>query len=531
MSHGKLANLIVAPRSRFYQGNFGRLFPDLPGWSPANVPPQKWEEHFLEFANEHMVEFAKKDNAGKFVPVIPSDLSKKQNEDTSLDSDIPAGYTYFGQFIDHDVTLDATPLGQAEADPNRLHNFRTPRLDLDCVYGGGPAQSPYLYEHHETGAERGRMTGKMLVGKIADTEFGDLPRNAEGRALIGDMRNDENAIVAQIQLAFIKAHNELAETVAAKNPHFNGGEVFAEARRILQWLYQWIVWHDFINRITLNDIRECALRNATKKSCGDRKQLELGLKDIYNWKKQPFMPVEFSVSAYRFGHSMARASYQTNIVKGFGNFVPLFDVTRPRSNDLSGFGPLTTDRVVQWDWFLDMDSRGPFPQMARQMDTKLSNALMFLRENQGPDSATIAENKLPVLNLLRSVRMEMPSGTAVAKKLGIEPLKLENGEPDALWFYILREAAKQAEGNNLGQVGSYIVCSVFAGLLKGDGNSWVNRDPCWTPDDEPILAEHAKEWTSDSKGEWQLSSIIRMSGLPVNADDVNDRTANGNASA
>ena len=123
--------------------------------------------------------------------------------------------------------MDPTPLSGAEIDPNRIKNFRTRRLDLDCIYGAGPGDQPYLYEHDGV-----RMTGRLIVGQVDNTGFKDLQRNAEGRAIIGDMRNDENAIVAQIQLAFIVAHNRLVNEAEAQGVK-SGAERFERARRSL----------------------------------------------------------------------------------------------------------------------------------------------------------------------------------------------------------------------------------------------------------------------------------------------------------
>src|SRR5215213_1305385 len=53
--------------------------------------------------------------------------------------DITGGYTFFGQFIDHDMTRDTTPLALAKKDPRGALNFDTPFFDLGSVYGRGPA--------------------------------------------------------------------------------------------------------------------------------------------------------------------------------------------------------------------------------------------------------------------------------------------------------------------------------------------------------------------------------------------------------
>ena len=507
MSHAKSGLFeIIAPRSKFYQGPFGRLCSNLPAWTPAGFNPDTDDgpiaQHFLNIANTEMIEIP-----GKTPEEIASDNTLIDQLENDFGSQIPAGYTYFGQFIDHDITFDPASSLMRRNDPNGLLNHRTPRLDLDNIYGHGRGQSPYLYDNDDK--------DKFLIGQVSDTNLRDLPRNSQGRALIGDMRNDENSMVSQLQLAFLLAHNTLvdrARDAGLDNP-------FESARTTLRWLYQYIVWHDFLSRVTLNDVHKCALSLATV--CSKSKQWQLGLDYIYKWKHQPFMPVELSVAAYRFGHSMVRNSYQTNQPhRGFGDFAPIFDNSGTANpDDLRGFRPILKENVIQWDWFLEMTtSSGPFPQRARKIDTKLSNALAFLHE-EPPGSPM---NILAFRNLLRGWRFGLPSGTDVARKFCLDPINIEP-DHDSLWFYILKEAESQSgnkAGQSLGQLGSMIVCATFAGLLKGDPNAWINVEPCWTPNDDPLLTEADNQ----DPGDWTLASIIRLSGLPVDGNDVTNQS-------
>lgn len=250
----------------------------------------------------------------------------------------------------------------------------------------------------------------------------------------------------------------------------------------------------------------------------------MGLSDVYKWKHQPFMPVEFSGAVYRFGHSMVRNSYQTNQPhRGFENNAPIFDNTGEDDvDDLRGFRELRKTNVIQWDWFLQMTSSAPglFPQMARKIDTKLANALTTLPI--GPSGAT--DNILAFRNLKRGVSLGLPSGIDVAKKLCIKPISLTKDEPESLWYYILKEAEKlpgKNGGEMLGRVGSTIVCAVISGLLKGDTGSYFNIDPCWEPKDEPMLRP-GEDDIDDS--DWTLASLIRISGLPVDGADVSNQS-------
>ena len=219
---------------------------------------------------------------------------------TGNNTKVPAGFTYLGQFVDHDITLDLTSFGDKEADPTGVENFRTPALDLDSIYGLGPDGSRQLYARNP-GNNTGKAPGpKLLIGKtisvddITITPRNDLPRSPEGFALIGDHRNDENLVVAQTHLAMLKFHNKVCDHLAASVP---AGELFAQARQTVTWHYQWMVLHDFVERITEKGIVA--------------KILDQGRR-FYRFKKTPYMPVEFSAAAYRFGHSMVREIYSHN---------------------------------------------------------------------------------------------------------------------------------------------------------------------------------------------------------------------------
>lgn len=523
MSHGSGRHIeIIAPKSKFYQGPFGRLCEDLPAWAPPGGTAEEREAHLMKMADE-MIEFP-----GKTPSEIAGDnaLILQIEASAELKSNVPAGYVYFGQFVDHDITFDPASDLMRQNDPAGLLNHRTPRLDLDNVYGRGPDESPFLYDKTNSGSMLlGLARQKDPAGNFVDSKIPDLPRNSQGTALIGDKRNDENVIVSQLQTAFLRAHNTLvqrARDAKSANP-------FEQARTTLRWLYQYIVWNDFMKRIAVDDVVESALKLETTPD--GRKKWSLGLGDVYDWKNEPFIPIEFSVAAYRFGHSMVRSEYQTNAdVRGFNkpeinerNFVPIFHVGGPadpddpagKPDDLRGFRPMLTKNVIQWDWFLDMNSsRDPFPQMARKIDPKLSNAMANLHE-AAPGSPM---NVLAFRNLKRGVSFQLPSGSDVARKFGLTPISI-NPEKDALWFYILSEAAAGG-GNQLGRLGSIIVCATFAGLLLGDPNSYLNMFPEWTPKDDPLLRDGQDN--VDSPGKWELASIIRLSGMPVKGGDMDN---------
>ena len=170
-------------------------------------------------------------------------------------------------------------------------------------YGLGPDGSPHLYARNpENTSKHGP---KLLIGKNINVDFGgvtgnfrnDLPRSPEGFALIGDHRNDENLLVAQTHLAFLKFHNKVCDLIAGSPTP--PADIFAEARQTVTWHYQWMVLHDFVERLTEPGIVARILNDGRK---------------FYRFKKTPYMPVEFSAAAYRLGHSMVRQIYSHNRV-------------------------------------------------------------------------------------------------------------------------------------------------------------------------------------------------------------------------
>lgn len=426
---------------------------------------------------------------------------------------LPAGYTYLGQFIDHDITLDTTPLDQQAADPLATTNFRSPRADLDSLYGQGPGVSPELYARDKVSF---RMLPELLVGRASASTDGagaviaalpnDLPRNRVGRALIGDERNDENLLVSQTHLLFIKFHNAVVADLRARHPQMTSDELFAEARRKVTWHYQWIVLFDFVERLT-----EPGLVNRIRQRG----------RQFYRFRSRPYMPVEFAAAAYRLGHSMVRESYSHNRVfrPGSGGGIItdatlalLFHFTGKSGEiigdlvDEPGVGPgrgpgpgplrdLPSNWVIDWRRFFDMGTPSGTPgfelNLARRLDPFLVPALHTLPGLAGPQAV------LPFRNLRRGVMLGLPSGQDVAHAMRVRPLteaELSAGADGAtaaregliqatpLWYYILKEAEQLHQGLRLGPVGSNIVAETFLGLVHGDTESFLWRRSNWQPE-------------------------------------------------
>jgi hypothetical protein len=283
-----------------------------------------------------------------------------------------------------------------------------------------------------------------------------------------------------------------------------GDDLFKETQRRVRWHYQWVVVHDYLPRIidgdpgdgrtkdsgVINDI----LRPDNYVTSGGTGNLLRPNLRFYHWHEQPYLPVEFSVAAFRFGHSMVRPSYFINdFVKQQNNNarILIFSESEDPLANLNGFRPLPNNWGFQWKYFFDLDPLFP-AQRSYKIDTMLSMPLGALPGQ--PGMANLAQR-----NLVRALRLDLPSGQNVARAMGIQPLSDADlglgrrGAPDfdgdaPLWFYVLREAELLAGSRHLGPVGGRIVAEVLIGLLKGDPLSWLNIEPDW----QPPLAKNGK---------------------------------------
>ena len=400
--------------------------------------------------------------------------------DPAFDSDIPSAYTYLGQFIDHDLTRQSlvnppatsgpiTPLPPAEI--RASSNLRTFGLDLDCLYG--PAIEPGVaYEIPRKGDQ---LATEITAGAPFRPE---LPREqaVPHAALIGDRRNDENLMVSQLHLAFMLAHNKLVAQ----------GADFDQARQELRRHYQWIVIDDYLNKIADPVIVDDVWKG------------KLNLFDPPD--DDVFMPLEFAVAAFRFGHTMIRDVYNYN--QTFDK-VHLFQVLLP--------GFLVTYHHIPGEWIIDWNRFIDGTNKARRFDTTLAQGLLRMEDGQG----RVSPFGLATMDLIKGFLLRLPTGEAVARRLGMEisPNALLEVVTDEqrkilkqdvfagrtpLWFYVLAEAQVAGKGR-LGPVGSAIVASVLIGLARKSKDSYL-RDPNWKP-------------RLGKDGVFNLSDLFRFAGV------------------
>jgi len=463
------------------EDRFGRMFPGLRPFAESNP---RLLATLREIGKPGGILDAADDLAAGPIALIVDPALSANNPNNPTHT---AGTTFMGQFLDHDVTFDLTSRLGKPTEPTDSPNARTPAYDLDSLYGGGPLADPELYEPVNRRSRERPTKLRIERGGL----FEDLPRRADGTAIIADPRNDETLIIAGLQAAFILFHNRVVDLVASDRRD-SSHEIFRKARQITTWHYQWMIVHEFlplfIGQAMVDDILHRGRR-------------------VYR-PERGFIPVEFQAAAYRFGHSMVRPSYRANLlgdVNAGGDPAPFFGMIFDAAGegqkdpvDMRG-GARARRRFIGWQTFFNFGAEprpggvggtlGEDVRPNKVIDTRISTPLFNL-----PLAAIAtgdAPTALPQRNLLRHVTWQLPSGQSIARQIEVPALSradlsdlrdfgLGLDESTPLWYYVLRESQLMAEGLHLGPVGGRIVGEVFIGLLQLDRDSYFSeRD--WRP--------------------------------------------------
>ena len=533
-----------------------------------------------------------------------------QAQDTSPDSDNPPIYTYWSQFIDHeltartdrdtttsDITVDVPDLAPVDRHKveNGLFNRRTPALELDAVYGDGPPGNygdkarvasgttlqlaknlrdgakmrigmntvtngpggqplgPVPPPANDLARDLPRIGALLDLGVVKPEEFPEHLRNSatfRQRAFVGDPRNDENLAVAQFHTAMLRFHNAVVDWLRFKNPHYDEQrqeELFEDARKIVRWTFQWLVVNDFLHTLARPDIVAKVLQ--------DRARLYTRRSAMEHHR--PFMPLEFSVACYRFGHSMIRNAYDFN--RNFGRkpddspgfVIPaatldlFFLFTGKSPTPFNSFAEtLPHNWIVEWDRFdgstPHAESNGEPARVARKIDTRLSPFLGDL-SNEGNDKDSTKtpdeQNRISMLlkqlarrNLRRGYQLSLPTGQALARAVGAQALTpaeldqnastamneaLQEGgflEHTPLWYYVLKEAEVREDGQRLGELGSRIVVETMIGVLLADPESYLARRPDWDPA-QPTPGSGGPLQLKDGRTIKKIGDLLEFAGV------------------
>ena len=473
------------------EGHYSRLSPRAKGdWDP-------FEPAALEALAEQM-----KDSHER-----RTERGKRKIGKTTM----PSGYVYFGQFIDHDITRDNRAPENAIPCVEEIDNFRTARLDLEILYGKIPESVPCIYEGDGERLKLGpTLEAQGIDGRPISSSLDDLPRvldgGSKGTAILIDPRNDENLIVAQLHVLFAKFHNlalELIRNQPALSPE-PPKSLLDRTRRFVTWHYQWLVINDFLPRV----VREEVLSDIKK--AGSQPRL---FKRWYTPKKDGVvsLPVEFTVAAFRFGHSAVRSGYDLNDYVGGGNAMQIIQMTKRGRGIIT---QLPANWVISWRKFfwgvpgelnLAAETDTNISEMLYDLPKQTAEAFRFQPQFRLADLPP-GEKMMPTLpatTLKRGSNIRLPSGEEFATSFGYDPIdpcilfpdqkdffesKLNGRTP--LWYYLLREAAVEPNAEppmcglqlqKLGTIGSRIVAETLYQLLYADGESIFNAGRGWEP--------------------------------------------------
>ncbi|MEM6487346.1 MAG: peroxidase family protein, partial [Pseudomonadota bacterium] len=409
---------------------------------------------------------------------------------------------------------------------------RAPALDLSSLYAADPSRRPEFYGRQLCSPYR--PSNSFLLGRttpstgqnIRDPLPNDLPRNSVGRALIVDARNDDNLVLAQLQLAFLKFHNAVVNHLEATRPDLDGVDQFNEAKRIVTWHYQWIVLFDHVERRVGPGLIEQMRRRPGRRE-----------RDV----QAPFQAADLVATALALHHATLQPAYDYNRVHRAGG---PFAAATPAL--LAGFtggagaivGDLRDDahigdtghvpggklralpgnRIIDWRRFFEIGGTLD-PNRCQRLDARVAPGGGACRSagGGGAGGGVGADTALGILQ--HGVQLGLPCGQDVAQFMGLPVLTADDiavGPAGAvarahgmeartpLWFYVLREASVLADGDRLGPVGATLLAEASLDLIQADPGSFMAQRANWAP-----------ELPAAAPGTFSMADLLRF------VDDVN----------
>ena len=510
----------------------GGAFPDelLKHFAPSANSPAHLEFGYLfpELqAPEHLLS-DHPDTAAALADLGRTMLMTQADEMT--DSNIPAAYTYFGQFVAHDISFFDVKGRNHQQHPscdfahgvnpkqfakleNTTANNRGSQIQLDSIYNDAPLLDDGVH------LRLGAVTKQNSAHTIDMTDpFQDVLRDPiDQTPVIGDPRNDNNVIVSQLHVAFVRAHNALVDLLLVDG--LDKSIVFQEARKLLRQHYHHLLIDDFLGRVSDEE--------TLKEVCAQKEHL-------YDPAHNQKLPLEFTVGAYRFGHSMVTSNYYYNDNlpgASFSSLVPLKMMKLPDAEGL--MQSLPDSRVIQWKRFVfDRGSatKTDNPNFAGSLIPALIKQQFTVLNEKG--EVLPCEPNLAVIDLLRGYMLGLPTGQAVASLLIQKGRQLRQITADEiatiaknrsveqfniltasefdfcnrtpLWFYVLAEAQILNAGKRLGPVGTTIVAEVLLGLVRRGPDSILSQDGPYIEEFKPLKTQ---------SGTFRLEDLLRLANV------------------
>ncbi|WP_420562242.1 hypothetical protein [Thalassobaculum sp.] len=429
------------------------------------------------------------------------------NAEAATEGPLPAVLTYFARFIAHDLVapLDRhavsslTPL-PPEAAVGQVVNARRPQFDLASLYGDGPSLAAARGCPDGIGATSDQLyDGLRLKVRFDRDGLLDLPRHADGRAIVGDARNDGCLNLSQFHAAMLRFNNVVFESTHGCSTHSR----WSQTRRLVRWTYQYLVVNEFLAAVCLPEVLADVMTHGPRffrPACG-----------------AAVVPLEVALGALPFTDAMVRPAYAVND----GRTLSLDAAQNPAYGLVGAGRRLRADAVIGWRNYVDLGEDGmAAAQRARLIGPRLARGL------GGRTAAVRQTTGRAQGRLVRGYLSSLPTGQAVADRLGITAMEASRvtgddpvlaravtaggfAERTPLWFYVLREAEALGGGRTLGPVGSRLLAETVLGLLRADPNSYLNHET------NPAVSGRGIEITSglSSTTIGSLADLVRYAGL------------------
>ena len=528
-------------------------FPPTRTWAGVEVDPDRARYCYL------FPDLANRPGAGLFPDTSASETLALLQEfvenyyppegvPPQIKMDLPAVYTYFGQFMNHDISApvggmevdlgglapagvigsdllpDLTATGRAASITpilDHLANEHACPLSLTSLYAYGPgSRDPEVNALYQPDGMRFRLgatatLSPQMMGQTTPTAYHkidrrtgahDLPRSAR-TALIADLRNDENLIISQMHLAFMLLHNKLVDALHPAVP--DPAACFARARQMVTLHYQWCILNDYLPKLLAPGVLDLVLNAAPRLTFANQ------------------VPMEFTSVAFRFGHSMVGSQYDFNAnfgtagrIAASASLAQLFGFTT--HGQMAGQGvPLPDHWVVDWPRLTQIsgiigagDERG---SRAEKLDLNFANDMFNLAEAD----QNLAYRSIFLRNMLRGYHRRMPFGQDLAHAYGLPvltPAEVQSAIPDRpaadmpalslrqltarlglltdtpAWLYILCESQVRQGGNHLGPTASHLIADTITGLMRLRPDTVLTT--AWHPAQSPLRTGKGEPLTS-----------------------------------
>lgn len=364
--------------------------------------------------------------------------------------------------------------GTTPGNPRRHPNLITAFIDGSGVYGSEAERAAWLRTFE--GGKLKVSQGNLLPFNTTTGEY-DAPidenaphmDDAVGLSpkhfVAGDVRANENPLLASFHTLFVREHNRLAEEIAEENPNWNDEQIYQHARKMVGGYIQSIVYNEYLPAMGVH----------------------LDEYQGYNPNVNPQLANIFTAAAFRLGHTLLNG----NLVR------QMPDGTPHEAGNLTLREAFFNPMILVESGGIDPLLKGMGVQAQQEFDARLIDDVRnFLFGTPGAGGLDLA-----AINILRGRERGLPDLNAVRRALGLRPynifreinlsnvqvtyellsnyLNINSIDP---WVGMLAE--RRMPGALFGETVMEIITRQFTALRDGDRFFYLN---------DPVLTEEEKE--------------------------------------